>query len=182
MLNFVVRGFLVGLQGSVDSNSTVGKFLSRSQTCKLLRMGRHGNEVTMRLIPHDDSRTLKKRCLEARVFFLYIFFHRRLHEWLHRLFFVLYFKPCKTCFLFSVSARVFFLYIFFHRRLHEWLHRLFFVLYFKPCKTCFLFKKVGWIYVIVPLCFNGIVSTYSAVLVSLSEWWRSRHAKLVILD
>lgn len=48
VLNFVVIGFLVGLQGSVDSNSTVGKFLSKSQTCRLLRMGRHGNEVTTR--------------------------------------------------------------------------------------------------------------------------------------
>ena len=80
VLNFVVIGFLVGLQGSVDSNSTVGKFLSKSQTFKLLRMGRHGNEGTTRLMPHDDSRTLKKRCLEARVFFLYIFFQRRLHD------------------------------------------------------------------------------------------------------
>ena len=101
VLNFVVIGFLVGLQGSVDSNLTVGKFLSKSQTCKLLRMGRHGNEVTTRLIPHDDSRTLKKRCLEARVLFFYIFSSKTLPRVTSQALFVLYFKPCKACFLFK---------------------------------------------------------------------------------
>ena len=91
VLNFVVIGFLVGLQGSVDSNSTVGKFLSKSQTCKLLRMGRHGNEVTTRLIPHDDSRTLKKRCLEA-VFSSCKFFSKTLPRVTSQAFFCILFQ------------------------------------------------------------------------------------------